>query len=348
MLTPPSPPPASPRNRPLSFWLALGFGLLFTGSLVLNALLGVALVGARESSGESGRYEEILVDGKRSARDKVVVLPIHGVIMEEGDGPGSVRMVSQIRSMLRSLEEDRHVKALVLDIDSPGGGVTASDQIYHELARFRKEKGIPVVSLFGDVAASGGYYVAMASDHLVAHGTSITGSIGVISQFPQVSELMDRVGVEITTIKSLNDQGRTSFKDIGSPFRKMRPEEHALLQDLITRMWERFVGVVAEGRKGRLDSRQIRKLADGRIFTGDQALELKLVDSVGYQEDAFQKARELGHAPDARVVRLRHRESLADLLGGLGVSSPTPPDLRRLLERTGQRGPRLLYLWSGS
>ncbi|MGI5843652.1 MAG: signal peptide peptidase SppA [Candidatus Xenobium sp.] len=335
-------------RRPWSFWLALFLALALTGSVLLNILLGLAALGNNLDPGIRARFDETLLDGEHSAREKVVVLPIQGVIMEEGDGPGSLRSVSRIRSMLHAVRQDKSVKAVVLDIDSPGGGVTASDQIYHELSRFRQETEIPIVALFGDVAASGGYYVAMAADEILAHTTTITGSIGVISQIPQVRNLMDKIGVEILTIKSLDEKGQPSFKDMGSPFREMRPEERKILQGLVTQMWERFVQVVAEGRKGHLKPTQVRALADGRIFTGKQALDLKLIDALGYQEDAFRRARELGNAPQAKVVRLQHRETLLDLLGGAGFSTGKWSTPLRVLERATLQGPRMMYLWSGS
>lgn len=342
----PAPPPPAPRRTPLSLWIAILLGLGLSASVLMNLVLFVA-VAADEAAGALPDFQEVLVDGERSQHEKVVVIPIHGIIMEEGDGPGSRRLVSDVRAILRSLREDEDVKAVVLDIDSPGGGVTASDQIYHELHRFRKETSIPIVALFGDVAASGGYYVAMASDHVMAHTTSITGSIGVISQFPMVKELMDKVGVEITTIKSLNDEGKPSFKDIGSPFREMTPAERTLFQNLVTEMWQRFTSVVADGRKGKLTLEQVRDLADGRVFTGEQALKLKLVDSLGYQEDAFTRARELGKSPDAKVVRLKRESTFMELLS-VSASSASTPDLLRFLERSGRSGPRVMYLWSGS
>lgn len=338
-----TPPPR--RKTPASVWIAVLLALALAFSLLVNLFLGLS-VAAQEAGGVSD-FEEVLVDGERHQAEKVVVIPIHGIIMEEGDGPGSRHLVTDIRKILRSLREDDDVKAVVLDIDSPGGGVTASDQIYHELHRFRKETGIPIVALFGDVAASGGYYVAMASDHVMAHTTSITGSIGVISQFPMVKELMDKIGVEITTIKSLDDEGKPSFKDIGSPFRQMTPAERQLFQGLVTEMWMRFTSVVAEGRKGKLTLEQVRELADGRVFTGEQALKLKLVDSLGYTEDAFTRARDLGKAPEAKVIRLQHRSSFLDLLS-VSASSASAPDLLRFLERSGRSGPRVMYLWSGS
>jgi protease-4 len=320
-------------------------GLLLLGSLALNGVLALAaLAGMAPQASPLGGlpgYEEILVDGDKGAKDKIVVLAIEGVILD--DKAQGLGMVGELRQLLRRLRKADDLKAVILEINSPGGGITASDQIYHALVEFRRDKKVPLVSLFDDVAASGGYYVAMASDHIVAHPTTITGSIGVISQFLVWKDLMEKVGIEVEVIKSLNAQGKSSYKDIGSPFRRMTPEERQLLQNLITEMWERFVAVVSEGRKGRLTPEQVRELADGRIFSGAQALRLKLVDEIGYQENAFRKARELAQAPEARVVRLKRKPpGLLELLYGVEGRSPLPRPMESLAE-----GPRLLYLWPG-
>ncbi|MEW6282577.1 MAG: signal peptide peptidase SppA, partial [Candidatus Eremiobacterota bacterium] len=289
-------------------------------------------------------YQEQLVDGDSDATEKVVIIPIQGVIMEMPDRQGNPSgTYAKVRSMLRKVEKDENVKAIILDINTPGGGITESDRIYHELKRFKEESKLPVVALFGDVAASGGYYVAMASDHIQAHPTTITGSIGVIAQFIQVYGLFDKVGLHMETVKSLRYDESESMKDIGSPYRKMTPAERKFLQDLITEMWERFVSVVQEGRKGKISPEKVRQLADGRIYMGPTALELKLVDSVGYEQDAFKKARELGKAPGAKVVRYKREPSFEDLFG---VRS-TPPDPQALLDRVMHDSPTLLYLWTG-
>lgn len=339
--------PVPPRPRRIN-WAALVLGVLLVGSLVTNAFLGtlaLAAVGSRPAAGGAS-FEEILVDGEPSAEEKVVVLPIRGVIMEGSGMAGrSAHMVSEVREALRHLRRDKAVRALVLDIDSPGGGVTASDQIYHELKAFREETGVPIVALLGDVAASGGYYVAVASDHIVAHTTTLTGSIGVITHLLVWKELMDTVGIEVETIKSVGPNGR-SYKDMGSPFRSMTPEERALMEGIIHHLWERFVSVVAEGRQGKLTPEEVRMLADGRIFTGPEALKLKLVDSLGYRGDAFRRARELGHAEGARVVRLRRLPRLLEILSGLGASA-RPLDMMEGVERAARRSPRFMYLWVG-
>lgn len=320
---------------------ALVLAVLLLLSVLLNGLLGLGLLGAAAGGGDpASNYQEILVDGKAEQKDKIVIVPIEGMIMETmGTGRGSV---TSVITMLKKIEKDESVKGILLFVDSPGGGVTASDRIYHELARFRQESKLPMVSLFGDVAASGGYYVAMATDHIIAHRTSITGSIGVISQFYNFHEAMQKLGLKVNTIKSLNNQGEQSFKDMGSPYRPMRPEEEELFQNLITDMWNRFTEVVAEGRQGKLTLEEVRSLADGRIFTGPEALEKKLIDQVGYREDAYAKIRELAQAPEAKIVRYQRNPGLAELLR----ADSQPTDLS-LLSNFTQRCPRFLYLWSG-
>lgn len=319
--------------------LAMVLGLLLMGSFMLNGLLGLGLLGAVANQSQD-TYMETLVDGKAEAEEKLVVVAVQGLIMESmGRGPGTV---SNVTAMLKKIRKDKSVKGVLLFIDSPGGGVTASDRIYHELKRFREETELPIVSLFGDVSASGGYYIAMASDHIMCHRTSLTGSIGVISQFYNFSEAMDKLGLKVNTIKSLNSEGKESFKDIGSPYRPMRPEEKILFQTIITDMWERFTEVVAEGRSGKLTLEEIRELADGRVYTGTMALEKKLVDSLGYREDAYAKLRELAQAPEAKVVSYKKQPTLEDLF----KLSSQPPSLDLLGSFT-ETSPRFLYLWSG-
>lgn len=317
---------------------------LLVGAFVFG-LVGLLLgFGAASSDSNSG-LQEVLVDGEVTAEKKIAVIPIKGVIMETmGTGKGSV---SSIIKTLELLEDDEQVVGVLLAIDTPGGGVTASDRIYHALTKFKEESKLPMHAFFLDVAASGGYYAAMAADKITAHPTTITGSIGVISTFYNVSDAMDTVGVRVKVVKSLNSEGEVSFKDMGSPYRPMRPEEEALIQNLVTEMWERFTEVVAEGRKGKLELEQIRELADGRIFTGKQALELKLVDAVGYREDAFASIREACKTPDAKLVAYQKQAGLRELLGfsanaETDVLWPGSRMARKLLsDRSG-----FCYLWT--
>jgi len=317
-----------------AFLIALVFGFF-------GLLLGTVVGGLGGSSSESS-LREVLLDGEAAAEKKIAAIPIKGLIMESmGSGPGSV---SQVKKTLKALEKDESVVGVLLVIDTPGGGVTASDRIYHDLSEFKKESKLPIHSIFLDVAASGGYYVAMASDHITAHPTTVTGSIGVISQFFNFSDAMDKVGVSVNVVKSLNSQGEVSFKDIGSPYRPMRPEERALLQGLITEMWDKFTQVVADGRKGKLSPEQVKKLADGRVFTGEQALKEKLVDSVGYMEDAFAKIREASGHEKAKIVSYQKEPGLAELLG-LSAMIQEPGEARMARELLAIRG-GFHYLWT--
>lgn len=329
--------------RPWMWLLCLGAAALFFGSCGLGAGL---IAGKASSAAGSGDHRETLVDGEADADKKIAVIPIEGVIMESmGAGPGSV---SELVSTLKSLEEDDQVVGVLLAIDTPGGGVTASDRMYHELMEFKKRTKLPVHALFLDVAASGGYYVAMAADHITAHPTTITGSIGVISKFYNVSEAMGKIGVSVNVIKSLNSQGKTSFKDIGSPYRPMSPEERKLIQGLITEMWDRFTDIVSTGRAGKMKPEKVKALADGRVFTGEQALAEGLVDAVGYREDAYAKIREAAKSPDAKLVSYRKQEGLKELLG-FSAQSSKAEDLSVLTQAARailaeQAG--FLYLWT--
>ncbi len=309
------PPPPAPAGRKagrlwffLSIFLALGLALSLFGNFVLLVAVGADA----HETGVKG-FSASLVDGEKDEEDFIAIVPVQGMIMEPpSDNPGKGSLGAMVK-LLKQLEKQDHLKGVLLVVDSPGGGVTASDRMYDELKHFKEKKKVPVVAVFEDVAASGGYYVAMAADHIVAHPTTITGSIGVISHFYNFTELMGKVGVDVNTIKSLNWEGKESFKDIGSPYRKMKPEERKLMQDMITEMWERFTSVVAEGRKGKLTPEEVRKLADGRVFSGGAALKVKLVDQVGYSRDAYAEIRKRCGNEKAKIVRYLPDKSWEDL-----------------------------------
>lgn len=305
------------------------------------------VAGVAAGSGEpqkKHKMKESLVDGEAAETKKIAVITIEGLIMESmGAGPGTVSLV---RDSLKAIEEDKNVVGVLLAIDTPGGGVTASDRIYHDLVEFKKKTKLPIHAIFYDVAASGGYYVAMAADRITAHPTTVTGSIGVISKFYNLSGAMNKIGVSVNVIKSLNHQGKVSFKDIGSPYRPMTSEEKELLQGLITEMWERFTTVVIEGRKGKIKPEKIRELADGRVFTGEQAKAVGLVDAVGYREDVYKAIREAAKEPEAKIVRYKKDPGLKEILG-LSSQVGTPESLtaqaaRQLLSDQAS----FLYLWT--
>ncbi|HEY8368159.1 MAG TPA: signal peptide peptidase SppA [Thermodesulfobacteriota bacterium] len=296
--------------------------------------------------GRPGPLEEVVVSGE--GRDKVAVVDLTGIILGEtrvrllGFSPLE-SMVDRVQAQLDRAAEDDAVKAVVLRINSPGGTVTASDIIYQAILRFKREKKVPVVASFLDLAASGGYYVAMAADEIVAHPTTITGSIGVIYQDLSLAGLYDKLGLVDQSIKS------DRFKDIGSSARLLTPEERAILQSQVDAMFARFLATVRAGRPA-LEPERIRVLADGRTYVAEQALANGLVDRIGYMEDAIEAAKRRAGITEARVVfyvrpgdpRPTHLYAGADPAPGGGSALEA---LERLAGEPG--GPRFLYLWTG-
>jgi len=219
--------------------------------------------------------------------EKVGVVMVQGVIMSGGRGSpifGGPAGSRAIMADLRAAKREKDVKAVVLYVNSPGGSAAASQAIYKEVAALAEKK--PVIAAMDDVAASGGYYVACAADKIVASGSTMTGSIGVIMSNIAYYGLMEKVGVQDTTIAS------GKYKDIGSPLRPMRPDERQLLQGLVQDVYDQFVDAVAEGRD--MPREKVLELADGRIFTGRQALKLALVDELGSYYDAIELAGKEG------------------------------------------------------
>ncbi len=231
-----------------------------------------------------------------------------GVVEIKGTITGSQETLQQIKDF----RKESSIKAILIRIDSPGGAVGPSQEIYREIRRTMETK--PVIASMGSLAASGGYYIASAANYIVANPGTITGSIGVIIHFPNMRELFGKIGYQMTTIKS----GR--FKDIGNPARDMTPEEKELLQQTIEETYRQFVRDVAKARS--LPEEDVRKIADGRIIMGEKALELKLVDQLGNYEDAIIKAGELGKIegePDV-IKAKKKKHSLMDLILGSDVS----------------------------
>ncbi len=224
-----------------------------------------------------------------------------GLVELVGDIDASESVVDQIHRM----ERDATVKAVVLRLDSPGGGVAASQEIYEAVRRLRDE-GKPVIASMGGVAASGAYYVACAADSIVANPGTLTGSIGVIMSFPNTEELFRKVGVRFETIKT------GKFKDTGSMWRPMTAEERALLQEVLVNVYDQFIGVIVEGRE--MDRDEILPYADGRIFSGDQAAQYGFVDRLGTVDDAIEMAAAMaGLEPRPSIVRkIRRRVSFFD------------------------------------
>jgi protease-4 len=279
----------------------LAFSLI---GLYLASLLAACLLILRAP--EPGRDPK----DKRSLLDlsqpKAVVgwVSIHGPIYASDSGKPWDRGAEQWARKIRSLAETKEVKAIVLDINSPGGSVGAVQELYSQILRVRKEKNIPVVALFGDVAASGGYYIAAACDKIVAHPGTLTGSIGVIFPVSNLEGLFSKIGYKTDPIKS------GPHKDIGSPARPMTAEERKIMQDLIDDAYGQFVAAVGSGRG--MAEEKVRVLADGRIYSGRQALASGLVDALGDSTDAVELAGKLGNISGKPKVK-RDTEKFSDL-----------------------------------
>jgi protease-4 len=247
--------------------------------------------------GQEKLEEVVLVPSP--AREKVLMIDVEGLIssaLDTGLFSREKNAVSRVFERLELAARDPWVKAVVLRIDTPGGEVTASDIIYHEILRFKERTGRPVLGLMMSVAASGGYYIASACDVIMAHPSTLTGSIGVISVFPNVESLMAKVGVKVNVIKSGDN------KDSGGPFRNMTEEEKKIFQGIIDEYYEGFLEVVARNRKDRIPAAELRPIADGRVYTAKQALELKLIDAIGYFDDALGRALSLASLKSAKLV----------------------------------------------
>lgn len=283
----------------------LGFGLPVcscagTGFLTLSMLGSMAGQAAPSSLGTG---------------DAVAVMRLDGTISDStGDyiSTGGITP-DHVDDLLAQAAIDPSIKAVVIRVNSPGGSVVASDEIYRALLDFEK----PVVIWMSEMAASGGYYISCAADHVFAHPDTLTGSIGVISQFINAEELLDELGVDVVVITS------GARKDTGSLFRAMTEEEKALWREITDEIYGSFVEIVAEARE--LPEETVRELADGRVYTGRQAFDLGLVDELGALDDAIAKAAEMGGIEgEPRIVELKSTPSFLETLYGFQAHSAVP------------------------
>ncbi len=227
-------------------------------------------------------------------------------------------------------------------INSPGGTVTASDMIYHEIERFKAKTGVKVIACIMDLGASGGYYVAVTADKIIAHPTTVTGSIGVIMLNLSVEGLLQKIGVKDATIK------RGEYKDMGSPLKTMTDDERKIFQDVLDSMYGQFLSAIAAGRKD-LTQEKLRMLADGRIYTAQQALELKLIDQIGYLDEAVNLAQKEAGLTGARVVMYHrpgaYKNNIYSQLSnpGFGTLNLINFDLKTFVN---SGTPSFMYLWA--
>lgn len=268
--------------------------------------------------GEKEIKEVVLV--KSTAKEKILLVDVSGIIgttlrpgllEREGD------ILSQVYHRLQLAAEDPYVRGIILRVDTPGGEVTASDILYNEIIKFRERTTIPVVSLMMGLATSGGYYVASATDHIIAHPSTITGSIGVISIFPNLGELFSKIGIEVNVIKS------GELKDSGSAFRNMSKEEKELFQAIVDELYQKFLDVVLHGRDNAISMDGLKTIADGRIYTAQQALKLKLIDEIGYFDAALEKVKTFAKVREAKVITYTYYPKKKTNLYAQHLDAPT-------------------------
>ncbi len=324
-------------------WPFVVGGLVALGLLVLTVglvavVLTIGLGGVGGSAASTVVYEEEYVSG--DGVDKIAVIPIEGRIASADSAVPSTQppvTPEGLADALRQAAEDGSVAAVVLEVNSPGGGVTASDVMHQSILDFKERTGKPVVVSMGDVAASGGYYISTAADWIVANETTLTGSLGVFIPLLNLSEAADKYGVTQEYIKS----GR--FKAIGNPWDKLTSEEREIFQSIVQDDYNEFVEVIVEGRE--LSEERVREIADGRIYSGERARELGLVDSFGGLDEAATKAAELANASETTVVRYVQSPSFMDaILSGLFHQ---PSQAERVINEAGitlEPKPYYLYL----
>ncbi len=361
---PPSPPPGVPQQEPqwrgaapppqrdgrsVSFFVAIFLGLLLLVSGGLNLLLLLLSLGSVASGGLPGidtdvaGYDVVRVGGDKNAESRVLRIPILGAIAET-QSPllgGSGGTVTEVRRALRYAAANDDIDGIWLAIDSPGGGVTDSDEIHRLLKQFKADHPtVRILASFGDVAASGGYYVACAADRIVARRSTITGSIGVIMSAWNVAEAAKKLGVEEIAIKS----DHTPYKDILSMTRPMSSSEKSMLTSIVDELYMQFVDVVDEGRPN-LDRDRVMQLANGAIYSAGQALENGLIDEIGDPSTFEAWFADLG---PVEFVEHRRRPTLRDML--FGAEAKGPKDLSEAAAQlmASATGPRFLYFWQGA
>lgn len=313
--------PEHPRNERRG----IGCLLVLMGLLAVVGVVGMTLSGL--PGGAAGGIDEI-VEEARPGAPKLVIIDLRGPMMR-GEGLGGGVTDDALRMLDRALEDDL-VAGVLLNIDTPGGSVTDADLIHHRIGRLKSKKRKVLVHM-GDLCASGGYYAAVAADEIWALPTTVTGSIGVIISNLEFGGLLERFGVRDDSIAS----GRN--KQLLSPFHPLTPEQRGLLQGIVDAMFQRFLDVVAEGRGLEVDA--FRHLADGRVLTAQEAEAAKLVDTIGYPEEALDRLRRMVGEEQHAVVRYR-------ITPGLGAMFGVQSAARRPLVEELLVAPRPMYLYA--
>jgi protease-4 len=335
---PPPAPPSGGSRRGLLIGGAIAVGLLVltVGAIALVLIAGSAGRSGGGSASAPETFEEEYVSGRGA--NKIAVLPVVGTIVSQKQPSlGTPAATPEtLRDQLKQAADDGSVKAIILEINSPGGSVVASDQMHETISEFKETTNKPVVVSMGETAASGGYYISTAADKIVANESTLTGSLGVIFSYLNYGEAADKLGLQEEVIKS------GKFKDIGSPTREPTEEELEILQSLIDESYDGFVQVIVEGRD--LPDERVRELADGRVYSGLQAEALGLVDEVGDLDRAVDVSEELAGVDEGTVVRYERAPGLFELLQAR-LATPEPEALKVLKTVGLNPTPELQYLY---
>ena len=332
----------------VGFWISTSLAIFFflCSVVLLSSLIVLLMIkGALSPHMEEGRIEklaETVIEG--TGADKILIIPVNGIITAQSSRKlfqETPSMVDSVTQQLEQARDDNDVKAVILEINSPGGGITASDIIYKEILEFKEKTSKKIIVSMQDVAASGAYYISAAADKIISHPTTVTGSIGVIMPLLNIADLVEKYGIEDTSVKS------GDMKNIGSPLKKMSDEEREALHDIVDEMYTRFLNIIADGRNMKIED--VRKLSDGRIYTGKQALENGLVDQLGYMDDAITLAKEISGLKEAKIIKYKKMFKLADIFAGsmdnlfgdrtikIGINASVADN----------DFPRFMYLWTG-
>lgn len=322
--------------------------IFFIAGLLVAAILGCTSgsILIRPVTDQQSLVEQILPGSDKAMfADKIVVIDVDGIItnkrrggfMSSGENPTSLFL-----EKLDKAKHDKRVKAVVLRLNTPGGTVAASDSMYRALKEFKDKTQKPVVASMLDLTASGGYYLACGCDQILAQPSTITGSIGTIVQTVNFKGTMDLLGISSEAIKS------GKLKDMASPLRKLNDEDREVLQGIIDRFYGQFLDVVLAGRPN-LTAESLKPLADGRVYTADQALQAGLIDQIGYPDDAIQKAKEIAGVNKARIIIYqRPFDYKANIYATDFQASSTPALVNIEIPQWLQtQGPQFLYLWQG-
>lgn len=329
------PKQEAPKGRPFGAktWLIITASLYFIS--LVPAFIIIAKIGTKAKKASAQTIDGEGISTALLKKESVAVIPIYGAIYQDSSSSFVEKGSRQISARIRKMGKDKDVKAIVLDINSPGGSVGAVQDIYTAILKVKAETKKPFVAHFGEMSASGGYYVASACDKIYAHGGTLTGSIGVIFSVGNIEGLFKKIGVKSEVIKS------GKFKDIGSMTRDMTKEERDLLQAMIDDSYNSFVEAVSQGRK--IPRENLKDIADGRVFTGNQALKVGLVDKIGDLQDAIDEAGVMsGLGKNPKITRSKGYsfEDILDLVD-------SKLSFFNKIEEIKTDAPRLEYRWAG-